>query len=90
MATIMDQESRVNFMSRKSQAFSSGQPAFSWKVSKEDDGHGGERYRVVCRNHPTVQAVDASEQVAILKARHAMETAVDRVDNKMIGPGDNL
>lgn len=56
-------------------------------MAKEDDGHGGERYRVTCRNHPTVQAVDASEQTAILKARKAMETAVDRDDNGMLSPG---
>jgi hypothetical protein len=72
-------------MSRKSQAFAQGQPAFSWKVEKVDQG-----FKCTCRNHPHVSATGDTEQHAINAAKKAMETAVDKVDNQMVSAGNKL
>lgn len=70
-------------MSRRSQAFSSGQPAFSWKLERIPGG----RYKATCRNNPDISATGDTEQQAMRAANAAMETAVDCADVGMAGPG---
>lgn len=69
-------------MSRRSQAFSQGQPAFSWKVERvEQDMYGKPtRFKCGCRNHPGVFGFGDTEESAIRAASRAMENAVEAVD----------
>lgn len=73
-------------MSRRSQAFSSGVPAFSWRVERlESDAEGhGTRFKCTCRNHPAVAGFGDSEETAIRAASKAMETAVDKAEVGMV------
>lgn len=65
-------------MSRSSQSFAQGQPKFSWEINKVDAEEG--KFRAVCLNHPQIVGFGKSEQEAMLNAREAMETAVDRAE----------
>lgn len=70
-------------MSRRSQAFATGQPAFSWKVERIEqhatDPNAG-RFKCTCKNRPDVFAFGDSEELAIRAANRAMETAVDKAE----------
>lgn len=79
-------------MSRRSQAFSQGQPVFSWRIERVEQDNLGHatRFKASCRNHPTVFAFGDTEELALRAANHAMETAVDKVETTMVGPGQRL
>lgn len=70
-------------MSRKSQAFAQGQPAFSWKIESIPGG----RFQATCKNHPNVKAVADTEQKAIRAAQKAMDKAIETAEVGMKGPG---
>ena len=75
-------------MSRRSQAFASGQPVFSWRIEKVfDQPAGRERYKATCRNHPTITGWGDDEQRALLAAQEAMTTAVETAGVGMKAPG---
>lgn len=66
-------------MSRRSHAFATGQPAFSWRVSaieRTPEGKGT-RFLCECKNHPAIRGFGDSEEAAIRAASAAMRTAVD-------------
>lgn len=79
-------------MSRRSQAFSQGQPAFSWKVQRiEQDAFGKPtRFMCECRNHPQVKGFGDTEEQAIRAASKAMEHAVEQVDFGHVGKTQEL
>lgn len=67
-------------MSRKSQAMSGGQPAFSWRVERVEQptaASAAGRFKCTCKNDPRVFAFGDTEEKAIRAANRAMETAVD-------------
>lgn len=69
-------------MSRRSQAFAQGQPAFSWKVERiEQDLYGKPtRFKCQCKNHPSISGFGDTEEEAIRAATRAMSTAVETTD----------
>lgn len=73
-------------MSRKSQAFAEGQPAFSWRVERI----AADRFKVSCKNHPEVVTFGDTEQKAIRAATKAITEAAEKGDLGMVGPGQYL
>ena len=75
-------------MSRRSQAFADGQPAFSWRVEAIEPADASKgRFKCTCKTHPEVFGFGDTEELAILHANKAMETAVDKADVGMQAPG---
>lgn len=72
-------------MSRASQAFAQGQPAFSWRIEKVPEG-----YKATCKNHPTISATGKSEQTALQAAQKALTASAEKVDIGLTGQGQKL
>ncbi len=66
----------------RSQAFAEGQPAFSWRVEKIEEGPSLSegRYKVTCKNYPHVFAFGNSEQEAMRAATRAIEAAAEKAE----------
>lgn len=65
---------------RRSQAFSQGQPYFSWKLEKFTDADGRERHKAVCKSHPDIIGIGDDETTAMRAGKAAMEIAVDKAE----------
>lgn len=79
-------------MSRRSQAFATGVPAFTWRLERleQQTAQADGRFKCTCENHPAVFAFGNTEQEALLNAQAAIEVAADRVDLQLAGPSTKL
>lgn len=76
-------------MSRRSQAFAEGQPAFTWRLERIAGGppSADGRYKCTCENHPSIFAFGNTEQEAMQAARERITEAAETANLAATGPG---